>query len=233
VIRHAVEALQTHPEAGMVYGDGVMVDIDLRLQDWHPYRQYTLEDLLSFEVLLQPAVVMRASALKNAGFLQANFHMVLDHALWIRIARQGPILHVPETWAVERTHETAKTTAQAAVFVDEAFRLIPALQKNPAYREVFDHQGGRIWGGLHFFATKRYLDSGQYHQALKHYFLGLPRYPRGALRNWRKLIQSLAGSIGLMDVFLTYRRKRRGMQFHNQHLIVDSSGVHWSNPLAK
>lgn len=233
VVSQAVEALQAHPDAGMVYGDGVMVDGDLHLLDWHAYRQYSLEELLSFEVLLQPAVVMRASALKKAGFLQADFHMVLDHALWIRIARQGPILHVPEFWAVERTHEGAKTTAQASVFVDEAFRLIPALEKDPAYQETFASLHGRIWGGLHLFATKRYLDSGDYRQALRHYVQAVPLYPRGCLRTWRKLFQALAGSIGLMGIFLAYRRKRRQLQFHAHQLVVDASGVHWANAQTK
>jgi glycosyltransferase involved in cell wall biosynthesis len=227
VITHAIEALQSNPSVGMVYGDGVMVDGELRLLDWHRYRQYTLEDLLVFEVLLQPTVVMRTSALRNAGFLDLDYHMILDHVLWIRIARQGPILHIPETWAVERTHESAKTTAQASVFVDEALRFIPKLQENPAYQLTFRNNEKRILSGLHLFATKRYLDSGQYKQALMHYFKGFSLQPLDALRSWRKLIQALAGSIGLADIFLIYRRKRRTMQFHGKQLIVDSSGVHW------
>jgi hypothetical protein len=139
---------------------------------------------------------MRTPALKKAGFLQADYHMVLDHALWIRIARQGPILHVPETWAVERTHETAKTIAQATVFVDEAFRLIPALEKDPVYQQSFANHHNRIWGGLHLFATRRYLDSGNYRQALHHYFKGLSLYPRGCLGVPQ--IYPALGSIGLM-----------------------------------
>jgi glycosyltransferase involved in cell wall biosynthesis len=227
VITHAVKALQAEPSAGMVYGDGVMVDADLHLLDWHQYRQYQLEDLLSFEVLLQPAVLMRTLSLRNAGFLDSEFHMVLDHALWIRIARQGPILHIPETWAVERTHQAAKTTAQASFFVDEAFRLIPQLQKDPAYQPVFSQYNQRIFSGLHLFATKRYLDSKQYQKALSHYFKGFSLHPWGALRNWRKFIQALIGSTGLADLFLVYRRKRRDIQFHGRQLVVDPGGVHW------
>jgi glycosyltransferase involved in cell wall biosynthesis len=233
VITHAVNALQAEPSAGMVYGDGVMVDADLRLLDWHQYRQYQLEDLLSFEVLLQPAVLMRSLSLRNAGFLDCEFHMVLDHALWIRIARQGPILHIPETWAVERTHESAKTTAQASFFIDEAFRLIPQLQKDPAYQPVFSQYNKRIFSGLQLFATKRYLDNKQYQKALSHYFKGFLLHPRGALRIWRKFIQALIGSIGLADLFLLYRRKRRDVQFHGRQLMVGPTGVSWMDTQAE
>jgi glycosyltransferase involved in cell wall biosynthesis len=128
VVSQAVTAMKAHPEAGMVYGAGVMTDSELHLLDWHRYRKYTIEDLLVFDVLLQPAVFMRREALIKAKYLQTNFHMVLDHSLWIRIAHDYPLNYVDEFWAVERTHEKAKTTAQATVFIDEAFELIRVLE---------------------------------------------------------------------------------------------------------
>lgn len=227
VIRRAVEELTAHPEAGMVYGDGVMVAGDGTLLDWHPYRQYTLVDLLSFDVLLQPAVVMRRSALEEAGYLRPDLHMILDHTLWIRIAMQQPIIHVPEYWAVERTHADAKTIAQATVFVDEAFRFMESLQSDPELSAVITEHQSEIMAGLHIFAGRRMIDAGKPRDALRHFRAAWKLDRRRVGKMWFKVVQALGQSIHLGGLFLTYRNIRRGFQHRGTRLVVDDNGVHY------
>ena len=228
-LSHAVKALLEHPEVGMVYGDGVMADGDLVLLDWHRYPQYTLQDLLGFRVLLQPAVVMRHSALAEAGYLRSEYHMVLDHSLWIKIAARHPILHVDEFWAVERTHQGAKTTAQAMKFVEEAFHLIPILKQDPAFKPVFERYTKEIDAGLQIFGGKRAIDAGLPGQALTYFRTAWQISPLSVLKVWYKVLQALGGRLGFGGLFLAYRKLRRELSHRSRQLAVSENGVHWKS----
>jgi glycosyltransferase involved in cell wall biosynthesis len=227
VVAHAVQAFQDHPEVGMVYGDGVMVDGNLKLLDWHPYPQYDLKDLLAFNVLLQPAVFMRRAALQRAGYLAPNFNGILDHSLWIRIASAWPILHIPEYWAVERSHEFAKTTTQATMFVDEAFQFIPSLEHQRLFEPIFASNDRDIQAGLNIFAGKRYIDAGKPRQALSYFHQAYRIQPAAVRKVWYKVVQAVGGMVGLSGLFLGYRQLRRSIQHRSRTLVVDTLGTHW------
>ncbi|MCL4559685.1 MAG: glycosyltransferase [Chloroflexi bacterium] len=227
VVRHAVEALHAHPEAGMVYGDGVMVDSDGTLLDWHPYPQYTLTDLLGFKPLLQPAVFMRREVVRQAGYLRPTYYLILDHELWIRMAALAPVLHIGETWAVERTHLEAKTMAHAAQFVDEAFDLVASLKDEDPYAGLLKEKQRSIYANLHVYAARRLIDAGQPKRALAHYGRAFRLSPPEAIRFWFKGAQALGGTLGLSSLFMAYRAGRRKLQFGGKKIVVSEQGPRW------
>ncbi len=217
-IRQAVEALEAEPDLGMVYADGIMVDSEQVLLDRHRYRTLSLVDLLSFEVILQPTVFMRRKVLERAGYLDDAYQLILDHELWVRMAAAAPIRHVDATWALERTHQEAKTIARASSFVEEAERMLRWATETPPFSDAVRLHRRRVHAGFNVFAARRLIDGGEYRRALRHMLTALGLHPPTVARYWYKFIQAAGSALGMAELFFWYRRTRRRVQHGRQQI---------------
>lgn len=210
-ISSAIKTFQQNPDVVLVYGDMLAVDDDGQTFNTLKYGQLSLEDLLCFQIIGQPAVFFRREALEKAGVLDTTFHFLLDHHLWIRIAQQGKILHVPQTWAAARYHSQAKNRLKAADFGPEAFRILDWAKMQPGLAETVAGVERRARASAHRVDARYRLDAGQSASALGAWFRALFLHPPTALKRLNILVSAilnLAGLSGLRRMIL--ERRQRG-----------------------
>jgi glycosyltransferase involved in cell wall biosynthesis len=222
-IARATSALEREPALGMVYADGLMVDAGLQLLDPHTYPQVTVLDLLCFEVILQPTVFMRRQVLEEVGYLNPDYHLILDHELWVRIAARYPVRHVAEFWSIERSHQEAKTIALAAKFVEEAERLIRWASLDSILSPLVRQNEKRIRGGLEVFAARRLIDAGEHREAVRRLWRASRHHPPTVARYWYKVVQAVGSAAGLGRLFETYRSTRRRLRYRGQTVSLDET----------
>jgi glycosyltransferase involved in cell wall biosynthesis len=220
-VRDAVNALNEYPDAGMVYGDGIMVSGDLEIYDRHHYSQLSLVDLLAFEVILQPAVFMRKYVLEDVGYLDPGYDLILDHELWVRIASRYSIRHIPRMWALERTHAQAKTIAQAERFVEEAENMIKATSRSAETGAIIEANKRRIYAGLAIFSARRLIDAKKHRRALRMITGAIFQHPPSVAKYWYKWVQAAFSSLGLDPLFMWYRKTRRRLLFSGRRINID------------
>ena len=211
-ITQAVSALQQNPDAGLVFADALTIDAQGRPLNRLSFGDWDLEDLVSFRIICQPAVFMRRSVLEQTNFLDPSFHFLLDHHLWVRMARLAPIRYAGSDrrkqsavssaspsglWAAARHHPAAKNVAHAREFGQEAFRLLAWMQSQPDLGDWIAAHKNRVYGGVYRLNARYLLDGGLPGAALKSYFYALLARPTYALQHWHRMLYALLCLAGL------------------------------------
>jgi glycosyltransferase involved in cell wall biosynthesis len=109
-VREAVEALQAHPQAAMVYGDAFFINKNSKVIGRFPARQTDYRRLRQGYVHIpQQSSFFRADLWRKVGPLDPSFYFAMDYDLWVRLAAQAPLVYVPRLWASFRLHGEGKT----------------------------------------------------------------------------------------------------------------------------
>jgi len=208
-ISAAVKVFEQNPDAVLIYGDMLAVDENGETINTLKYQQFSLEDLLCFQIIGQPAVFLRRDAFEKAGRLDTTFHFLLDHQLWIKIAAQGKILHAPQTWSAARYHAEAKNRAKAAEFGREAFRILDWAAQDEKLSQILARVGKRAKASAYRVDARYLLDSGRSWPALKAWIRALFIHPPTALRRMNLFVSAILNLIGLGRVreMILERRK--------------------------
>ena len=125
-VSKAVAALQAQPDAGLVYGEGDLVDeggvLMRRFPETVPFDLWRLANVSDY--ILQPTVFFRRWVLERYGMLDEGLAWGLDWDLWLRLGRRVPFAHVDEVLAANRTHGATKTATGGFRRLWELYRVL-------------------------------------------------------------------------------------------------------------
>jgi glycosyltransferase involved in cell wall biosynthesis len=216
-ISSAVKIFEQNADVVLVYGDMLAVDTHGETTNVLKYKQYSLEDLLCFQIIGQPAVFFRREVYEKAGGVDISYHYMLDHHLWIRIAQQGKILHVPQIWAAARYHPQAKNRLKPLDFGREAFRILEWMKGQPDLSGILAGVEKRAIASANRVNARYFLDAGQPDSSLRYWFRAFVIHPPTAFQRLNIFISAVLQLLGfnqLREVIL--RRRRRAYSSKKQ-----------------
>lgn len=211
-VSQAVQAMEENPRAGMVYGNAITIDADGRPINKLVFSDWSLKEFVGFRIICQPAVFMRRRFYEEAGGLALDYHFMLDHHLWIRIARLAPAKHIASFWAAARHHHDAKNVSQAAGFGHETLRVLGWMRSQPDLARLIDSERRYVIAGAQRLNARYLLDGGLYQAALKAYGYALMADPSYTLKHWHRIIYALLCLFGFRDLRKFYARFRGSRQ---------------------
>ncbi len=208
----AVAVFGSSPDAAVVYGDALAIDADGKPFNLMCARQYSLVDLMAFNIICQPAAFMRRSVLERVGYLNPAYHLLMDNLLWMNLARLAPLVYVPQTWAAARYHDQAKNRTRGAAYGQEARMLIDDLKSHPEFTGIITSNEKRIMAGVNRFDAFYLTDAGHPGRALRAYWRAFRLHPPTALGDWKHILLAKLTLLGLQKVRNLYDR------LHSRHL---------------
>jgi glycosyltransferase involved in cell wall biosynthesis len=204
----AVSTFRSNPDVAVVYGDALAIDADGKSFNVMHARQYSLVDLMAFNIICQPTAFMRRSVLEQVEYLNPAYHLLMDNLLWMNMARVAPLVYVPQAWAAARYHDQAKNRTRGAAYGREARVLIDDLRSRPEFAEIIVANEKRIMAGVNRFDAFYLTDAGQAGSALRAYGRTFHLHPLTALGDWKHILLAFFSLLGLQKVRALYDRLR-------------------------
>lgn len=123
-VSKAVEALKANPEAALVYCNFLHVDENSVETDRSRSKQADFRHLLEERNYVpHQTAFFRREALERVGELDTRYPLVQDWDLWIRIAKEFPILYVDDWWAAFRVSRGQRSDVHKYAFWSQGRRM--------------------------------------------------------------------------------------------------------------
>lgn len=126
-ISEAAAYLLEHPTVSMVYSNCNIIDERDQISRHWVAPPYDLERELYAHSLPQQTAFYRRRALEEVGFVNPDYHYIMDWDLFLRLGRRHRIDRTDATWANFRVCSGTKTTEYPERFWEEALEMLDSF----------------------------------------------------------------------------------------------------------
>ena len=197
-VQQAVAILEQNADVGFVFGDVKSIDENTQTTNIMRYGNWKLEELLmQFNIIGQPGVFFRKDLWERVGGLDLNYHFLLDHHLWLRLAVEAGMIYSGKIWAAARFHSAAKNVANTSMFGVEAMRLAQWISKSPKFSDCWEENKNKVWAGAYRIKARYLLDGGNTKESIKAYWSGLKLDPKTIAPEMHRFIYAILCLFGL------------------------------------
>lgn len=199
-IDEAVKVLEANPDCPFVYTDMLSIDKDGGVIKTFRYEDLGFDDLLQFRIIGQPGVIMRREAYEKAGGIDPAYRLLLDHDLWIRLAKNNQPVHIPKVLIAARHHAQAKNSKDAAGFGQEALRIATKYIDGDTIEGTEGTVGTRkegILAGAYWLGARYLSVARNYSEALRWYRKAWQNNPSRVVEDWKRVLVTLVGLTGI------------------------------------
>jgi glycosyltransferase involved in cell wall biosynthesis len=134
-LRFVTDFFKNNPEAKFVYGRGYTMNKEGKIVGEEKYVvDLQSEKISEVDFILQPSSFWRKEIFTEFGYLNENYHFVLDWDYWVRIDKKYPLHFMNEILACNRIYGETKTSSG---HMKRYLEMITFLAKNDTLTEKF------------------------------------------------------------------------------------------------
>lgn len=132
-IRTSVTVLQENPDALAAYPDWNEIGPHSEFIQQLKLPDYDIHNMLmGFSIGMGPGVFIRRHAIEKLGMRDTRFKYVGDLDLWLRLALNGKLIHIPQPLATHRLHpDSASVTDRGPLLAGELIDLVYKIYAQP------------------------------------------------------------------------------------------------------
>jgi GT2 family glycosyltransferase len=123
-VRKSVQYFETHPEIGMLYGEGYHIDENGEFIERYYTEPFDYQRLSELCFICQPTVFLRAEVIRTVGLLDVTLNFCLDYEYWMRIAKRFRIGYLETYLANSRLHLDSKTLSKRVEVHQETLQVV-------------------------------------------------------------------------------------------------------------